>query len=78
MTRDERAPHRGIAAHSLRFAGYISHGSGYYDQAHLNRHFRKFAGTSPTSYVGRLLPDRGDAAAGEDVPFFQDSGALAA
>lgn len=32
---------------------------GYYDQAHLNRDFRRFSGTSPSEYVARLLPAAG-------------------
>jgi AraC-like DNA-binding protein len=32
---------------------------GYYDQAHLNRDFRQFAGTSPGSFARRIVPDGG-------------------
>ncbi|HEY7631402.1 MAG TPA: helix-turn-helix domain-containing protein [Thermoleophilaceae bacterium] len=60
-----------------RFAE-IAQDCGYYDQAHLNRDFREFAGTSPSSYVGRLLPDGGGVSASEDVPFVQDAVASAA
>jgi AraC-like DNA-binding protein len=32
---------------------------GYYDQAHLNRDFREFAGRSPAAYARRIGPDGG-------------------
>jgi AraC-like DNA-binding protein len=33
--------------------------SGYYDQAHLNRDFREFAGTSPAAFARRMTRDGG-------------------
>ena len=36
---------------------------GYYDQPHLNRDFRQFAGTSPTAYLANVMPASGGVAA---------------
>ncbi|MGH3375063.1 MAG: helix-turn-helix domain-containing protein [Actinoallomurus sp.] len=52
---------------------------GYYDQAHLNRDFREFTGTSPTGYLTRLVPGggvRGDAV-GDEVKSVQDAQVIA-
>jgi AraC-like DNA-binding protein len=32
---------------------------GYYDQAHMNRDFREFAGTSPAAFAPRIVPEGG-------------------
>jgi AraC-like DNA-binding protein len=41
----------------------IAASCGYYDQAHLNRDFRAFAGSAPGDHLGRRLPQGGVAAA---------------
>jgi AraC-like DNA-binding protein len=77
VLRFERATERLTRDDGSRFAE-IAQDCGYYDQAHMNRDFREFAGVSPSQYVGRLLPDGGGVAGSNDVPFVQDGVAAAA
>jgi AraC-like DNA-binding protein len=77
VLRFEHAVERLGRDDGARFAE-IAQDCGYYDQAHLNRDFREFAGTSPGDYVGRLLPDGGGVEATEELPFVQDPAAIAA
>jgi AraC-like DNA-binding protein len=39
--------------------GEIALECGYFDQAHMNRDFRQFAGASPSELAASLLPDGG-------------------
>jgi AraC-like DNA-binding protein len=39
--------------------GEVAHAVGYADQSHLNREFRELAGTTPTDFVRRLIPEGG-------------------
>jgi methylphosphotriester-DNA--protein-cysteine methyltransferase len=39
--------------------GDVAQAAGYADQSHLNREFRELAGTTPSDFVSRLIPDGG-------------------
>jgi transcriptional regulator GlxA family with amidase domain len=73
ILRFERVVARVEQARGVGWAD-IAYDCGYYDQAHLNRDFRQFAGTSPTAFAAALLPD----GFGVAVNSFQDSAARAA
>jgi AraC-like DNA-binding protein len=70
LLRFDRVAHLLLDVESPRLAE-VAYECGYYDQAHLNRDFRDFAGTTPGDYLARRLPDGGGVA----VNSFQDGGA---
>jgi AraC-like DNA-binding protein len=53
----------------------IAHDCGYFDQSHLNRDFRQFAGTTPTDFLARQIP--GGGVIGDGISFVQDRAAAA-
>lgn len=59
--------------HARRGTGLaeIAYDCGYADQAHLNRDFRAFAGTTPTAFAARLLANDAGVSA-DDFPNVQD------
>ena len=50
---------RAIRAGETTDLADLAVGSGYYDQSHLNRDVREFAGTTPGELLKSVLPDRG-------------------
>ena len=56
--RIERAPSRWAE---------IAFDAGYADQSHLNREFQQFAGTTPTDFAARMIPDGGIVGDGIDA-----------
>ena len=75
ILRFERVIARVERAHGVGWAD-IAYDCGYYDQAHLNRDFRQFAGTTPTAFGEALLPD--GFGVGAEVNSVQDARAPAA
>ncbi len=54
VLRFERAVDSVLAGDATSWAR-IAHECGYYDQAHFNRDFRRFAGSTPTEFVARQM-----------------------
>jgi AraC-like DNA-binding protein len=78
LVRFERAARR-LRSGRARSLGQLALDCGYYDQAHLNRDFRSFAGVAPGEFAARRLPDGGGIAApAEELPFVQDGAAAVA
>lgn len=62
LVRFERAVALMTGDDDARLAA-VAAACGYYDQAHLNRDFRAFAGEPPRAFLARRLPDSGGVAA---------------
>jgi AraC-like DNA-binding protein len=58
ILRFDRVAQRLLEAEAPRLTE-VAYDCGYYDQAHLNRDFRDFAGTTPSDYIARRLPAGG-------------------
>jgi AraC-like DNA-binding protein len=78
LMRFERVARRLRAGGDHRL-GEVALDCGYYDQAHLNRDFRQFAGCTPGEFAARRMP-AGDGIAAPDgvLPFVQDAAAALA
>jgi AraC-like DNA-binding protein len=50
---------RRLRREGRRSLAEVAQDCGYYDQAHFNRDFRRFAGTTPTDLLASVLPDGG-------------------
>ena len=62
ILRFDRVVARLLHAERGRWAE-VAYDCGYYDQAHLNRDFRAFAGSTPSAFVAARMPDAGGFAA---------------
>jgi AraC-like DNA-binding protein len=59
---------RRLRREGRRSLAEVAQDCGYYDQAHFNRDFRRFAGTTPIDLLASVLPD-GGGFAGAAAPY---------